>query len=127
MYIYPGTTNGPDGIFGNSDDITLKPEHGWSGEVGLKQLLKIGEWQGMFDVAVFRMYYDDMIEFTFGRWGPPGIDSNNDGVIAQSEFLDNFMGIGFKCVNIGEARVSGIETSIGGNGKIGEVIIKLNG
>ena len=57
MYIYPGTTNGLDN-FGNSDDIVWKPEHGWSGEVGLKQLLKIGEWQGMFDVAVFRMYYD---------------------------------------------------------------------
>ena len=115
MYIYPGTTNGPDGIFGNSDDITLKPEHGWSGEVGLKQLLKIGEWQGMFDVAVFRMYYDDMIEFTFGRWGQP----------SQPDPLDNFMGIGFKCVNIGKAQISGIETSLIGEGKIGNIDIAL--
>ena len=36
-------------------------------------------------------------------------------------------GLGFKCVNIGATRISGIETSIGGNGKIGPVDISILG
>ena len=125
MYIYPGTTNGPDGIFGNSDDITLKPEHGWSGEVGLKQLLKIGEWKGMFDVAVFRMHYNDMIEFTFGSWGDAEYALDGNGNMIWPPTSTNLYGIGFKCVNIGEAQISGIEGSLVGQGKIGNIDISL--
>ena len=40
----------------------LTAESGWSGEVGIKQLLQIGEWKGMLDLAGFIMHYDDMIE-----------------------------------------------------------------
>ena len=39
--------------------------------------------------------------------------------------VDSLLGLGFKCVNIGEARVSGIETSIGGNGKIEMLIFQF--
>lgn len=102
MYIYPGT----------SEENTLRPEYGWSAEVGVKQLLKIGEWKGMLDIAGFKMYYNDMIEFTFGRWG-------------TSSSEDDFYGIGFKCVNIGETEISGIEGSLIGEGQIGNIDVSL--
>ena len=49
----------------------LKPETGWSAEIGLKQNLKINNWNGSIDVAGFVMRYNDMMEFTFGQWGDP--------------------------------------------------------
>jgi len=100
VYVYPGTT----------DNETLQAEHGWSAEVGLKQLVKIGEWKGMLDVAGFIMHYNDMIEFTFGQWALPSANPQ-----------DNFFGIGFKCINIGETEISGLEVSLVGEGKIGDI------
>ena len=98
-------------VYANPD---LKAEYGWSAELGLKQILKIGEWQGMLDFAGFIMHYHDMIEFTFGRWGEPAKNP-----------ADNFLGMGFKCVNIGETRITGFETSLIGEGKIGNIGVNL--
>ncbi len=95
----------------------LKPEYGWSGEIGLKQLFKVGHWKGMLDVAGFIMHYNDMIEFTFGQWDLP----------SSPDPLENFFGIGFKCVNIGETRISGAEISLVGDGKIGPVDVSILG
>ena len=83
-------------------NASLKPENGWSAELGLKQGLKVGNWMGYLDVAAFVMQYDDMMEFTFGKW----------------EEGDGLDGIGFKSVNIGETQISGVELSISGGGKI---------
>ena len=47
-------------IFPNEN---LNPETGWSSELGIKQVLKIGEWKGFIDVAAFMMQYNDMMEF----------------------------------------------------------------
>ncbi|MAQ32029.1 MAG: hypothetical protein CMD26_04805 [Flavobacteriales bacterium] len=101
VYVYPN----PD----------LTAEYGWSAELGLKQVIKIGEWQGMLDFAGFIMHYHDMIEFTFGQWDLPNPDDP----------LSNFFGIGFKCVNIGETRITGFETSLIGEGTIGEIGVNL--
>ncbi len=98
MYIYPN----PD----------LDPESGWSAELGIKQLIKIGEWKGMIDLAGFIMHYDDMIEFSFGNWGAP---------------TDGLVGFGFKCINIGATEISGFEFSLMGEGKIGIVDVTLLG
>ena len=102
VYVYPN----PD----------LKPEHGWSSEIGLKQLFKIGEWKGVLDLAGFIMHYNDMIEFTFGQWALPALNP-----------IDNFYGIGFKCVNIGETQINGGEISLMGEGKIGDVNVSILG
>ena len=91
IYVYP--------------NIELKPENGWSAEIGIKQALSFGEWIGFIDVAGFIMRYDDMMEFTFGKWG-------------ENEGIDNFFGLGFKSVNIGNTEISGVEISINGQGKI---------
>ena len=66
MEMFVKTDYDPVYIYPNPE---LEPEYGWSSEIGLKQLLKIGEWKGMVDLAGFIMNYDEMIEFTFGRWG----------------------------------------------------------
>lgn len=76
----------------------LKPESGWSAELGLKQGVKIKRWRGYIDVAAFVMQYDDMMEFTFGNWGEKGL--------------------GFKSVNVGNTQISGLEISITGEGEI---------
>lgn len=122
MELFVKTDFDPVYVYPNPD---LNAESGWSSEIGIKQLLKIGEWKGMLDVAGFIMYYDDMIEFTFGGWGPMGVDSNSDGSVTPDEFDDNLYGFGFKCINIGETRITGFEISAMGEGKIGNVDVSL--
>lgn len=84
---------------------SLIPEKGWSAEIGIKQAIQISSWRGLADVSVFRMEYQDMMEFSFGNWGNPATDP--------------FFGLGFKSVNIGNTRIDGIEATIAGEGKIG--------
>jgi iron complex outermembrane receptor protein len=86
----------------------LKPESGWSAEIGLKQGLKVGNWMGFIDIAAFLMRYDDMMEFSFGKFAP--VDPNDPA--------SNFYGLGFKSINVGDTEVSGLELSISGQGKI---------
>ena len=83
----------------------LKPENGWSAEIGVKQGLKVGKWMGYLDLAGFLMQYDDMMEFSFGKWG-------------EDLGFENFFGLGFKSVNVGKTQISGIELSLTGQGKI---------
>jgi len=107
---YVNYSAGPLMIFPNED---LKPETGWSAEMGIKQALKVGEWKGFVDFAVFMMQYDDMMEFSFGKWG-----NDDDGQI---------FGFGFKSVNIGRTRIKGVELSLAGEGKIGQTKIEVLG
>ena len=88
-------------IYPNPD---LKPEKGWSAEIGLKQGIRLEKWIGFVDIAGFLMQYDDMMEFTFNQWGDP----------ATAPLL----GLGFKAVNSGNTQISGLEISINGQGKI---------
>ncbi len=90
----------------------LRPESGWSTEIGIKQGLKINRWMGYLDVAAFLMQYDDMMEFTFGKFAEHQPDPNN-----PSGSL-NFYGLGFKSVNVGKTEISGVEISLTGQGDI---------
>lgn len=85
----------------------LQSESGWSAEAGIKQGLQIKSWRGFIDACYFWTEYQDMMEFTFGTWGNPQTDP--------------LFGLGFKSVNIGNARISGYELSIAGEGAIGKV------
>ncbi len=89
----------------------LKPETGWSAEIGVKQNIKINNWNGSIDVAGFVMRYNDMMEFTFGQWGDP--------------LTMPLYGLGFKSVNIGKTEISGLELSVNGVGKINQNL-KIN-
>lgn len=82
----------------------LKPESGWSTEIGIKQGLKIGKWMGYLDIAVFLMQYDDMMEFSFSQWGDP-----------TTELM---AGLGFKSINAGKTQISGVELSVSSSGEI---------
>ncbi|HLP22071.1 MAG TPA: TonB-dependent receptor, partial [Chitinophagales bacterium] len=81
---------------------SLRPETGWSAEIGIKQGVKISKWMAYFDVAGYIMQYTDMIEFT-------GFDPDS-GII--------YTGLPFKAVNVEQARIMGVEVSAVANGKI---------
>jgi len=124
---YVSTSVGGLVIFRNPN---LQPEKGWSGEIGYKQIVKIGkEWKGYLDVAGFINEYSNMTEFTFGYYNPfTGESLISNGVldteaynelIAQGLTLNNL--VGFRATNAEKARITGLELSFNSLGKIGEV------
>ncbi len=98
-------------IFPNSD---LKPEQSWNTEVGIKQGFKLGGFMGYLDVVAFQQDFEDYVEFTFGQWKP----------FTLATAVQDFFGLGFKSVNTGGARVTGLEFELAGKGKIGGVEIQ---
>lgn len=88
------------GVYPNPD---LQSETGWSAELGIKQGVRISEWQGYVDVSGFISEYFDMMEFTFGYYPETGAG----------------FPYGFKSLNIGNTRIQGIEFSLIGEGKLG--------
>jgi iron complex outermembrane receptor protein len=107
---YTATQLGSVNIFPNPD---LKSETGWSSEIGIKQGFTIRNWSGFVDVAAFWTEYSDMIEFTFGAYPPDSSD-----II----MIDD---IGFKSLNIGDARINGIDIGISGTGLIRKTPVTL--
>jgi outer membrane cobalamin receptor len=107
---YTSTNVGSLKVFPNPD---LNSETGWSTEIGVKQGFKIREWNGFLDLAAYWTEYNDMIEFTFGVWldDPGQIPTLND--------------IGFKSLNVGKARINGIDVNISGTGKVGTLPLTL--
>lgn len=91
---YITTTVGPVSIYPNEK---LNSETGTNLELGLKQGFKIGKLNGFADIAVFRMEFENMMEFTFGQWG---------------EILPPLFGAGFKTMNTGNSRIQGFEANI---------------
>ncbi len=81
---------------------SLTSETGWTTEVGVKQGFKIGDWKGLADFAAFWTEYQNMMEFAF--------------VLQQFSFQSQ---------NIGNTRIKGIETTVAGQGKIGDVDMSL--
>lgn len=88
-------------VFPNAD---LQPESGWSAELGIKQGFKFGKLKGFADAAVFTTEYRNMIEFTFGQYYPDSVEVPN--------IFDVINYSGFRSINIGHARVSGIDVSL---------------
>jgi outer membrane receptor protein involved in Fe transport len=102
---YARTIVGALNIFPNP---AVEAETGWSAEFGVKQGIKIREWRGYLDVAGFWTEYQNMMEFAFGVY-------NEEPIIV---FTDYFKWIGFRAVNAENARITGIDASIVGKGKI---------
>jgi outer membrane cobalamin receptor len=107
---YTKTTVGSLNIFPNP---LLKSEKGWSAEVGIKQGIRISNWNAYIDFAAFLTEYKEMIEFTFGVYKPDSVP------------LDIKKHIGFKALNVGNARISGIDFSLGGTGDLFGVPLSL--
>lgn len=93
---YIKTNVGVVAVYPNQD---LKSETGDNLEVGLKQGFKFKKAKGFIDVALFKMTYQNMMEFTFGQWSTD---------ISQA----NGFGLGFKSLNTGSTQISGIDISM---------------
>jgi len=102
-------------IFPNPD---LKPEQSWNIEGGIKQGFKVGNFMGYVDAVVFQQEYDQYVEFTFGQWAIPVVQIIDGGLVVDP-------GLGFKSVNTGGAKVTGLEFEITGKGQIGPVAIGM--
>lgn len=113
------TSVGGQNIFPNPD---LQAERSYSAEFGVKQGFEFFGFRGFLDAAVFYQEFDNFIEFTFGPWGTRVLQFG-DNVIIDIANLDKI--IGFQSVNTGKASVKGIDVSLMGEGKIGEVGLKL--
>ncbi|MGW8314237.1 MAG: TonB-dependent receptor [Bacteroidales bacterium] len=90
------------GSFAVFDNPELEPESSWNLEAGFKQMFKYRNFYGYFDLAAFIQDYDNTIEYLFGFWDP------------------SFALAGFKFLNTGESRISGVDISLSGSGKIGD-------
>lgn len=114
---YVQTSVGALTIFPNKQ---LQPETGTSAEVGIKQGFKIANWNGFIDVAAFSTTYRNMMEFAFGIYFPDTVS------LQYQQYLGNKLKyLGFKSINVSNARINGIEATIAGNGKIGPFDISL--
>lgn len=91
----------------------LEAEHGWSAEIGVKQGLSLGKWKGFADLALFRTRYSEMIEYTFGMYLPDTIK------------IPSFDYLGFKALNIGNARITGAEMTMTGEAAFGPVLLRI--
>jgi outer membrane receptor protein involved in Fe transport len=81
-------------IFPNQE---VRPEFGWSSEIGLKQGIKYKKLTGQFDIACFYSENTDMIEYVFGLFQDP-----------QSLEFD----FGFRSSNIENSRIYGVEPEL---------------
>jgi len=114
---YVQTSVGALTIFPNQQ---LQPETGTSAEIGIKQGFKILNWNGFIDVAAFSTTYRNMMEFAFGIYFP---DTTS---VEYQQYLGNKLKyLGFKSINISNARITGIEASVAGNGKLGPLEVSL--
>lgn len=96
------------GRYGFYPNPGLLSEKSWNLEFGIMQPFKIFDYQGMIDIAFFSQHYDNYIEFAMGPWGSKG------------NIMDR---MGFKYMNIGPARISGIDFAYMGEGKIGKNVV----
>lgn len=99
---YISTNLGAIGVFDNPD---LQPESGWNAEIGIKQGFKFSKFYGYMDLAGFLQEYENTVEYLFGIWGNPAI---------------SWPFAGFKFVNTGNSRITGIDFSINGQAKWGK-------
>jgi len=98
------------GNFGVFPNPNLKPESSWNAEVGIKQGLKLGGVMGYLDAAVFWQEYQNTIEYMFGVWHE----------ITSLQTMGS--SAGFKFLNTGQSRVTGIDASLAGAAKFGKKV-----
>jgi len=97
-------------IFPNPE---LKAERGWSLEAGIKQEINISTWKAYADLAIFWNEYNNLINYTFGKYRDTAASSINN--------------YGFKALNISRARIAGFEISILGEGSIYNIPLRIMG
>ncbi|MCS6934172.1 MAG: TonB-dependent receptor [Chitinophagales bacterium] len=83
----------------------LRPERGFTAEIGYKRSVKISNWLGYLDAVAFWTEFKDMIEFTFGTRYTP-----EEGLYPY-----------FQSQNVNYVRIFGWEFSGYGEGRFGPV------
>ncbi len=91
---YASTTLGTIKVFPN---LEIKPETGWTSELGIKQMFRLESFQGQIDLSFFYSENTDMIEYLFGVFP--------DSETGQMDF-------GFRAANIENSSVYGVEPQI---------------
>lgn len=104
---FVSTSVGALTIFPNPN---LQPERGWSAEIGIKQGFRISKWNGYIDAAGFWTEYRNMMEFTFDYYPPDSIPNPTP--------FDKIAYFGAKSINVGNARITGVDITLTGTGKI---------
>lgn len=94
------------GNYGFYPNPNLKSETSVNTEVAVRQMFKIGSFEGFVEWAGFYQNYDNYIEFCMGPWRP---------AVKPNEKY------GFKFFNTGPATIKGTEAMIAGQGKIGNI------
>jgi iron complex outermembrane receptor protein len=89
----------------------LKPETGWSTELGIKQGVKFSKWSGYLDIAAFWTEYNDMMEFTFVAV---------PDTVHPGSFLP-----GFRSINVGNAQITGIDATFTGQGDLWNIPVTI--
>jgi outer membrane cobalamin receptor len=112
---YVTTSAGAVNVFPNPE---LQSETGWNTEIGVRQGFGIKSWNALLDVAYFHTEYQQMTEFNFGQWR--SIDLSNPINLNPATVLKSY---GFKSVNVGDARITGVDASLVGNGKLNKITI----
>ncbi|MDR0618482.1 MAG: TonB-dependent receptor [Bacteroidales bacterium] len=87
------------GSYGFYPNPKLKSETSINSELAVRQLYKVGIFEGYVDVAGFYQTYNNYIEFFLGPW--------NTETVALKQF-------GFKYFNTGKASIAGVEVSWAG-------------
>ena len=97
----------------------LQPESSWNAEIGIKQAVRISKWTGYFDVSGFISRYHDMIEFVpvpgdqkmelIQKYFPQYADLSPIELLLKQVYWAE---------NIADVRISGLDVSAFGQGKI---------
>lgn len=119
---------------------TLHAESGYSAEVGINQVFKIGKrFVGFVDLAVYYNRYDNFTQYDFGVYQNRFAGSGRL-ITVDTSYLNNVLGIahsdrtvelnkqqlfGVQARNITATQIFGYELSVGGRGQIGKVGITL--
>jgi outer membrane receptor protein involved in Fe transport len=90
----------------------VKPESGWSAEIGVKQGVSLGKIKGQADLSVFMSRNINMIEYLFGNYPDP---------------VTGIFGFGFLATNVEYSRVYGSELEISLTRDLGKVNTTLTG
>jgi iron complex outermembrane receptor protein len=109
--------NRPDDRLSIYPNPNLRPESGWSAELGIKKEFAVGDWRLFADFALFMMDYKDMTAFVLGSFVPDSIPNPT--------FDDYIRYLGFRSENISRARIGGLELSVSSMGKIGQVPLRI--
>jgi iron complex outermembrane receptor protein len=106
---FASTTLGAVKIFPNP---FVKPESGWSSEIGVKHGILLGNATGQADFSLFLSQNKDMIEYVFSNYPDP---------------VTGIFDFGFQATNVEQSRVYGYELEFSLNRSFGDIVTVLNG